>query len=82
MSKIDKKKFDNLKELVETAKAKDSELTGQMKQLNRMIQKEFDVSDTDELKGLLDKMQTELGHLQTTFETAQDEVEQMLEELE
>jgi len=82
MSRDNKQRFDKLRELVEDAKTKDAELSGQMKQLTKIMQKEFDASNTDELKSLLDKMQTELGRLQTAFETAQDEVEQMLEELE
>ena len=76
-----KEKFDSLKEMVDMAKAKDSELAGQMKQLTKMVKDGFDVDNVEELGNLLSSMKKDLEEMQAGFEKAQEEIAEMLEEL-
>lgn len=61
------KRLLKIKEQIEDAKTKQSELTGQIKTIKKQMQTEFNVDTVDEAEKLLKKMDKELTTMEGEF---------------
>jgi len=70
------KRLLEIKNQIDEAKSKQSEITGQIKSIKEQMKQKFKISDLNEAEKLLEKMGIELDAQETEFEKGMEKLEE------